>query len=374
MSGIRVESLRKSYGSVRALNSIGFEVGEGEFVALLGPSGCGKTTTLRCIAGLERAEAGRIYIHNKLVSDFDTGHFVPPDRRNIGMVFQSYAIWPHMTVFQNVAYALRVRKTPAEETRRAVEAALRLVGMADFIDRPATKLSGGQQQRVALARALVANPGLLLLDEPLSNLDAKLRDHTRGELRRIQQQLGVTALYVTHDQAEAMAICDRIIVMDSGNIVQIGTPSEIYRTPKTPFVAEFVGAMNFLHVVSTRSEREGYLHVQTTDNQTFRIPHPQGAGDKLLVSLRPEACRVSRVDAPGDPDKNHLEGTLVRTIYLGERFEGWVQAAGTEFRVYLPQDHGFPVRSKVRISFKPEECIAFPHAGDAKVSARGIAG
>src|ERR1700754_4531824 len=246
MSTVSLEGVSRSFGDFVAVNGIDLRVSEGEFLTLLGPSGCGKTTTLRMVAGLEQNTGGRISIGNEVVSDAARGIFVPSERRRLGMVFQSYAIWPHMTVFDNVAYPLRVRRRPAAEIRDLVSRALRLVEMEGFADRPAPALSGGQQQRVAIARALVFEPTVLLLDEPLSNLDAKLRLQMGEEFRAIQRRLGMTTLYVTHDQSEAMMLSDRVVVMQAGRVLQIGKPEEIYRYPANRTVAGFFGTPNLL--------------------------------------------------------------------------------------------------------------------------------
>src|ERR1700761_6854213 len=231
MSNVLLENVSRRFGDFAAVSDVDLRVAQGEFVTLLGPSGCGKTTTLRMVAGLEQNTGGRISIDNEVVSDAASRVFIPSERRRLGMVFQSYAIWPHMTVFENVAYPLRVRRRPAAEVKERVTRALDLVEMSGFAERPAPALSGGQQQRVAIARALVFEPKVLLLDEPLSNLDARLRTQMGEEFRSIQQRLGITTLYVTHDQSEAMVLSDRIVVMDGGRIQQINTPERIYRYP-----------------------------------------------------------------------------------------------------------------------------------------------
>ena len=247
---VTVNGLHKSYIAqgrpVAAVRGVSFNIREGEFYTLLGPSGCGKTTTMRCIAGLEHSTQGEIYVQGKLVSSASKNVFVPPNKRDIGMVFQSYAIWPHMTVFQNVAFPLNVAgiKTNSKEMRDRVDEALALVELEGYGDRFATQLSGGQQQRLALARAIVRRPALLLLDEPLSNLDARLRDTMRTELRALQRRLGITTLYVTHDQTEALSMSSRIAVMENGEIVQEATPRELYGAPSNAFVAEFLGVSN----------------------------------------------------------------------------------------------------------------------------------
>jgi len=242
LSSILLEHVGRRFGEVAAVDDFNLKVAQGEFVTMLGPSGCGKTTTLRMVAGLEENSSGRIVIGDRVVNDVDTGVFVQPDHRRLGMVFQSYAIWPHMTVFDNVAYPLRVRRRSAEEIKTRVMNALKLVEMEKFAERPAPQLSGGQQQRVAIARALVFEPDVLLLDEPLSNLDAKLRAQMGDEFRALQQRIGFTALYVTHDQEEAMALSDRVVVMQAGKILQVGEPDEIYRRPASRAVAAFFGS------------------------------------------------------------------------------------------------------------------------------------
>ena len=243
---IEVADLVVRYGDVTAVDNVSFDIAPGEMVTLLGPSGCGKTTTLRAVAGLETPSGGTIRLNGETVYSANERRAVPAEKRGVSMVFQSYAIWPHMTVFENVAYGLRVRKLPQAEVRQNVQRVLEMVQMQDFADRPASKLSGGQQQRVAVARAIAFSPSVLLFDEPLSNLDAKLRAEMRVELRELQRRLDITSLYVTHDQEEALAISDRVIVMNGGRIEQIGTPEDIYNRPRTRFAADFVGSANLI--------------------------------------------------------------------------------------------------------------------------------
>src|SRR5690349_5350313 len=252
---LAARSIVKRFGRVTAVDGVSFEVKQGAVLTLLGPSGCGKTTTLRVVAGFERPDEGEVDIEGRTVVAPARGAFVPPEKRGLGMVFQSYAIWPHMTVFQNVAYGLVARRVPAADIRRRVEQALAMVGLAGLGERPATRLSGGQQQRVALARSLVGEPRVLLLDEPLSNLDAKLRERMRVELKQLQKRLGVTTVYVTHDQTEALALSDRIIVMEAGRIVQQGDGREIYRHPRSRFVVDFVGHANLVDGTVTDYDR-----------------------------------------------------------------------------------------------------------------------
>jgi iron(III) transport system ATP-binding protein len=234
----------KRFGHLTAVDHLNLDVQEGEFLTLLGPSGCGKSTTLRLIAGLERPNEGTIKLGDRIMSSGESRVFTPPEKRGMGMVFQSYAVWPHMTVAQNVGFPLKLRRVPRAEQQERVSNALRMVGLEGLESRGATQLSGGQQQRVALARALVHNPSVLLLDEPLSNLDAKLREQMRLELRLLQRRLQITTIFVTHDQAEAMVLSDRIIVMNHGHVEQIGGPDEIYERPNTRFVMDFVGRVN----------------------------------------------------------------------------------------------------------------------------------
>ena len=243
MAFIEIRNLLKRFKKVVAVNHIQLDVNKGEMLTLLGPSGCGKTTTLRCIAGLERPEDGDIIIDGKSMI---SKKFVEPSKRGIGMVFQNYAVWPHMKVYNNIIYGLKLDKIPRKQIQEKAKQVLELVGLDGFEERYPAQLSGGQQQRVALARALVRNPKVLLLDEPLSNLDAKLREELRFEIKSLVNRMGITSVYVTHDQAEAMVISDRIVVMDQGNVVQIGTPEEIYEKPANRFVADFIGTMNFM--------------------------------------------------------------------------------------------------------------------------------
>jgi iron(III) transport system ATP-binding protein len=238
---LTLRNLTKRYGPTAVVDALDLEIRDGEFFTLLGPSGCGKTTTLRCIAGLERPDGGSVHLGERCLADPTRGLFVQPERRNMGMVFQSYALWPHMTVFENVAYPLRLRRLGRAEIRRKVDEVLQLVGLEGYADRPAPMLSGGQQQRVALARALVFSPQVLLLDEPLSNLDALLRDEMRQQLRGLSDRIGVTTIFVTHDQVEALSLSDRIAIMRSGRVEQVGAPMEVYSAPSTPFAQAFLG-------------------------------------------------------------------------------------------------------------------------------------
>jgi len=324
---IRVENLQKSFktgeGRVEALAGVSFQVRPGGFFTLLGPSGCGKSTTLRCIAGLERPDEGEISIGERQVFSSRTGIFVPGNKRDIGMVFQSYAIWPHMTVFKNVAYPLKARYRPRDEIREKVQKALELVGLEELGDRLAPRLSGGQQQRVALARALVAEPQVLLLDEPLSNLDAKLRNQMRWELKELQNRLGTTTLYVTHDQVEALAISDEIALMNKGKIVQIGTPQDIYGNPVNEFAADFIGSANIVPgQLIEGPDAHGRAKVQTPLGE-LRATQKWSQGDlgkEVLVAFRPEEVVIFAQGCP-DGRENILRGEVQGFTYLGEAME-----------------------------------------------------
>ena len=331
---IRVEDLVKVYpgNTVAAVDGVSFTVAEGAFYTLLGPSGCGKTTTLRCIAGLERPDGGSIHLGDVAVVSEKV--FVPTYRRDLGMVLQSYAVWPHMTVFENVAFPLRVggQKLKKDALRERVVKALSLVGLEPYESRMATQLSGGQQQRLSLARAIVREPKVLLLDEPLSNLDAKLRERMRGELSAIQRRLGLTTLFVTHDQVEALSMSDRIAVMDGGSIAQEGTPQEIYSNPVNEFVASFIGSSNlFTGTVDGPSERvPGNVRI-TTDFGPLEAP----AGDELvaqqrvIVAIRPEDVVLHRERNDGPTTLNRYDTKVGIGLFTGNAVEYYVDLANT---------------------------------------------
>jgi iron(III) transport system ATP-binding protein len=349
---LEVTDLRKQFAIGRpAVDGVSFAVPAGEIVVLLGPSGCGKTTTLRCVAGLEHPTDGEISIAGRVVSAPARGIMVPPRARDLGMVFQSYAVWPHMTVRQNVVYPLKQRRIPRSEATRQVDEVLQLVGLSEYADRPVVALSGGQMQRVALARSIVYRPQLLLLDEPLSNLDAKLRLRLRDDLRIILKQTGMTALYVTHDQAEAVVLGDRIGVMRDGKLLQIGTPDQIYNRPADLFVANFTGATNEL--TGTLIERNGeFGTVDFGDGRRGEaaLLHALNPGDKVRIALRPENIGIGRVDGgnlfPARVLDRRYQGT--QTVYdidlLGKRLEvlelgtAARHQVGVETQVCLPRE------------------------------------
>ncbi len=357
--------------AVQALCGVSFDVKPGQSFALLGPSGCGKTTTLRCIAGLERLDGGQITLDGQVVNAPDQGIHVPPYDRPIGMVFQSYAIWPHMTVFENVAYPLTVGtpRLPGAKIIDRVMDTLRLVKMDALAGRPAPQLSGGQQQRVALARALVAQPKLLLLDEPLSNLDAKLREQMREELRSLVSMLGITSLYVTHDQLEALAMSDRVAVMEQGVIVQEGTPREIYARPRHRFVADFVGAANFLEGTLSRASGEGLGIVALTAGAHLTCRWSRDgtgipSGDRVVVVIRPEDITISR--RPPDGTSNVFEATVEQVTFLGGFVECLASASCGVVRVRA--HHSLELRwgERVFLTVLPEACKVLDLDHDAK--------
>ncbi len=352
MSSITIKKVTKAFGSNVVLKEFDQVFRDGEFVTLLGPSGCGKTTMLRIIAGFEKPTSGEVYIDEQLVSGDRT--FVPPERRGIGMVFQSYAVWPHMNVFDNVAYPLTIQKRPKEDIRKNVERVLDVVHLTQYAQRIPSQLSGGQQQRVALARALVAEPGLLLLDEPLSNLDAKLRESMRFEIKEIQSKLGISVVYVTHDQTEAMAMSDRIFVINGGIVQQVGRPEEIYRHPVNRFVADFVGKVDFLEGQAAEGKVDLAGCGQTLAYQ----------GDKrgdVVVAIRPENARMSRSPFQDMPC---LKGRLTSCFYLGDVFDCRIDLNGISLRAISDAGsfEGIPVGEEVYVGIR--EFIVFDHTGE----------
>ena len=330
MAEVRLVDVSKRFGGLAAVDRVSLHVPEGTFYTLLGPSGCGKTTTLRIVAGFYPPDRGDVFIGATRVND------LPPYLRQTAMVFQEYALFPHMTVFENVAYGLRMRHVGDPDLARRVAAALSLVGLSGVERTFPSRLSGGQQQRVALARALVVEPEVLLLDEPLSNLDAKLRVRVRTEIRQLQRQLGKTVLYVTHDQEEALAISDRIAVMDRGRVQQIGTPVEIYHHPANRFVADFVGLANFVEaeVVGPDTLRVGKVMLRAPlDGTGQHAAHGGVAGGRVTLVLRPEAIRLHRLAPDAD---NVLPGQIRTASFLGTLARYWVEAAGLTWIVDVP--------------------------------------
>ncbi len=334
---IEIRDLSKSFGSVKALDRIGFTIGKGEVFTLLGPSGCGKSTTLRIVAGLEDADEGEILLAGRPIYSSARRLNVPPEKRNMGMVFQSYAIWPHMTVAENVAYPLKLRGIGGAEIRERVARALKAVELEAQADRDAPKLSGGQQQRVALARALVYEPEVLLLDEPLSNLDVKLREQMRFELKLLQERLGLTLIYVTHDQSEALSLSDRIALMNFGRMEQVGTPRELYEQPETEFVRDFLGKTITLsgRLVGTEGGRArvdlpGGSAPLACPVGRRALPAPGGA---VTVAIRPERVRMALDGAPGG-----IKGRIETVLYQGERTECLVRVGDQLITIYGPPE------------------------------------
>jgi iron(III) transport system ATP-binding protein len=364
-TALSVTGLVKSYridGNPHpVVDGIDFEIEPGHFYSLLGPSGCGKTTTLRCVAGLERADAGQIRLGGEVVAE--PGRHVPTERRNFGMVFQNYAIWPHLSVFENVAFPLRVggNRVGRSEVTERVDEALALVRLDGLADRSATQLSGGQQQRLALARALVRRPALLLLDEPLSNLDLKLREQMRGELRELQRRLGLTTLYVTHDQGEALAMSNRIAVMHNGRIEQEGTAREIYQRPTSRFVADFVGRANFVDAEVLDHADGGLMNLTALGHPVVaRCPGGVSRGDRVTLSIRPEAIRVH---ASRPAARNVVAGTVSRVEFLGDFVETLVSVSGTAVVVRHEPLARPQTGETLWLELRPEVCMVVTDHG-----------
>jgi iron(III) transport system ATP-binding protein len=326
---VELRNLRKLYGRTVAVDGVDLDIAKGEFMTLLGPSGCGKTTTLRMIAGLIEPTEGEIRVGGRLLSSAGT-KVVPPEKRNMGMVFQSYAVWPHMSVFENVAFPLHNLKKSRDEIRRKVHGVLELVKLTGMEDRYPSNLSGGQQQRVALARAMAVEPDILLFDEPLSNLDAKLREEMRFELKEIQRRIGVTSIYVTHDQAEAMAISDRIAVMSIGKIKQLGTPGEIYDNPQDPFTAEFIGLANLLPAKVTGENTVSLAGRHELEIDGCRALQP---GTEVFVSIRPHHIMIKR---DGGRTGNEIQGVVEKSAYLGDKVDYRIRIGERVLRVQTP--------------------------------------
>lgn len=358
---VRVEGLTKHFRvgnrTIQAVGGVTFSIPQGAFFTLLGPSGCGKTTILRCIAGLEQPDAGEVWLDERLVYSHSRGTAIPPHRRDLGVVFQSYAIWPHMTVYENAAFPLEVRRRPAGEVRRRVREVLELVGLDGLEARPAPSLSGGQQQRLALARALVHAPKVLLLDEPLSNLDAKLREQLGRELKSIQRRVGVTTCYVTHDQAEALTLSDLVGVMTEGRLIQTGPPREVYAHPHDPFVAWFVGAANLL---PGRLETVNGIAMVTTACGSLRCASPNGLpSGEVLLCLRPEDIKIM-TDRPVTDGLNVWSGILEDVVFSGESSEAYVRVTGTTLRARGAGTAFPPAGTTVYVVFPPERCVVVP--------------
>jgi len=353
MPKLQLRDIVKRYGDALAVDNISLDIEEGEFVSLLGPSGCGKTTTLRMIAGFIRPTEGRIVLDGRELSSPQTS--LPPERRDMSMIFQSYAIWPNMTVAQNVGFGLKLRKLPKEEIKRQTMAMLETVQMAHLAERYPSELSGGQQQRVALARAIVVKPGVLLLDEPLSNLDANLREEMRFEIRRLHDEFKITTVYVTHDQGEAMVASDRIAVMNAGRIEQVDAPYEIYNRPKSEFVAGFIGRTNFLvgDVNSDRLAFDGFALDRKAFNGTL-----SGLAGPTRFSIRPQTMRLHR-HAPGPDGSIAVSADVTERAYLGETWDYVITPEGSraQLRVAALPKEVHEVGDRVWLEFDPAQVI-----------------
>jgi ABC-type Fe3+/spermidine/putrescine transport system ATPase subunit len=371
VSFLRIQSLSKTFNRVVAVDRLDLDVREGEFFTLLGSSGCGKTTTLRLVGGLEKPDGGEIYLGDKCLVSERQKVFVKPEKRHMGMVFQSYALWPHMTVFENVAYPLKLRGIKGTEAEKKVAEVLGLVGLSGLQERPAPALSGGQQQRVALARALVFSPRVLLLDEPLSNLDAQLREEMRRELKALQQRLHITVLFVTHDQIEALSLSGRIAIMKAGQLEQVGTPEDVYFRPATPFVRDFLGKTFLLpgkivqiteHGIRVEVQQVGAapLALERT-HLAFSANGLPAVGQAVMIAIRPEQVALSG-KAP-DREQNVMQAELQSVQFLGDRCE-YTVTFGSETRVLVsPVTQRLKAGEKVFLELKSEGISLWPREG-----------
>jgi iron(III) transport system ATP-binding protein len=365
VAGLCTEYVGEHGQTIRAAQDVSFEVPQGKLFTLLGPSGCGKTTTLRSIAGLERPRAGEIVVGGTVIFSSSGDVFVPPNKRGLGMVFQSYAIWPHMTVFDNAAFPLQVSKKslPRKEIQERVHRVLKVVALDEMADREATKLSGGQQQRLALARALVMEPPLLLLDEPLSNLDAKLRERMRFELKRLQRELGITTVYVTHDQSEALALSHSIAVMNGGKIEQLGSPREVYERPRNQFVADFIGSTNFVKgTVHGVDATPGFYRIASeVGNLKARGLDSLKTGEEVVLSIRPEDIELSERRQEGE---NTYEATVDQKVFLGEFIDFQVKIGGRSVQSRAHPSLRTPVGERLHVRIDPDKCVALKATGE----------
>jgi ABC-type Fe3+/spermidine/putrescine transport system ATPase subunit len=371
VSFLRIQNLYKTFGQVAAVNRINLDIAEGEFFTMLGSSGCGKTTTLRMVGGLEKPDSGEIHLGNQCLVAPEKGLFIKPEKRNMGMVFQSYALWPHMTVFENVAYPLKLRGIKGAEASKKVEDVLALVGLAGLGERPAPALSGGQQQRVALARALVFSPKVLLLDEPLSNLDAQLREEMRRELKSLQQRVNITVIFVTHDQVEALSLSDRIAIMKFGVLEQVGTPEDVYFRPATPFVRDFLGKTFLLSgKITASNEQTISVEIQGSSTASLNLPRNKvitsptkslTPGQGVTVAIRPE--QVNLTAGRQDGRANMVEATLKTTQFLGDRYEYTVTLGGETRVLASPEPQSSKSGDRVYLELKPEGMTLWPSDG-----------
>lgn len=361
---VQIEALEKYFGEdkerVHVLKGISLDIPEGSLYTFLGPSGCGKTTTLRCVAGLERPDGGRISIGNQAVFASGERVYVPTNKRPIGMVFQSYAIWPHMTVAENVAYPLTIQRRPKAEIRRRVSDVLKIVGLDGLEDRPAPKLSGGQQQRVAFARALVNEPKVMLLDEPLSNLDAKLRVQMRSEIKALQRRTHITTIFVTHDQSEALAISDQIAVMHGGKLIEVGSPRQLYTRPKRRFTATFLGLTNLIEGKVIEVDGDGRPgKIETKKGILTFIPATSLKKDQqAVISIRPENIPVYKEKPPGLD--NVLEGTVKEAVFMGDAYQCKIAVGDDWLAVHTHPFNTMTPGDRVYLHLDPGSCNGLP--------------
>jgi len=354
MAILKVKNLSKNFGKVKAVQEVSFEATEGEVLSLLGPSGCGKTTMLRCIAGFENPNQGEIYLDNRKITPF------PPEKRGIGMVFQNYALWPHMTVYGNLAFGLQIKKVPKDEITKKIKKVLDMVQLEGYENRYPRQMSGGQQQRIAMARALVFEPKIMLLDEPLSNLDAQLREEMRFEFTELQRKLGITAIYVTHDQAEALVISDKILILDQGKMIQFGTPKEIYSNPKNKFVAGFIAVTSFIDGrIDSFTEEKKKVIVKTDDglaihgfNNSFDI------GKKVSIAMRMNVIKFIQDENKSDKNTvNIFKGKIIQSSYLGNIIDYKIKVGSWEVRTKSDAKYNFKVGEEVTFYLSPEDII-----------------
>lgn len=354
MAILKVKNLSKNFGKVKAVQDVTFEATEGKVLSLLGPSGCGKTTTLRCIAGFENPDQGEIYLDNRKITPF------PPEKRGIGMVFQNYALWPHMTVYGNLAFGLQIRKVPKDEITKKIKRVLGMVQLEGYENRYPRQMSGGQQQRIAMARALVFEPEIMLLDEPLSNLDAKLREEMRFEFTELQRKLGITAIYVTHDQAEALVISDKIVILNHGKIIQSGSPKEIYSNPKNKFVAGFIAVSTFIDG-SVDSFLEGKKNVVVKSDDGFIINGTNdnlSIGQRVSVVMRMNTIKFIQNESKVEKNKvNIFRGKIIQSSYLGENIDYKIRLGKWEVRTSVEAKYDFKLGEEVTFHLPPEDII-----------------
>ena len=354
MANLKVNNLNKYFGKVKAVQEVSFEAPEGKVLSLLGPSGCGKTTTLRCIAGFENPDRGEIYLDDRKITT------IPPEKRGIGMVFQNYALWPHMTVYGNLAFGLQIRKVPKNEIIKKIKKVLGMVQLEGYENRYPRQMSGGQQQRIAMARALVFEPGIMLLDEPLSNLDAQLREEMRFEFTELQKKLGITAVYVTHDQAEALVISDKIVILDQGKMVQFGTPKEIYSNPKNKFVAGFIAVTRFIDGrIDSFIEGKKKVIVKTDDGLVIHgLDNSFDIGQKVSVAMRMNAVKFIQDENKSDKSTvNIFKGKIIQSSYLGNTIDYKIRMGKWEIRTNAEAKYDFKLGEEVAFHLPLEDII-----------------